>query len=76
MIIANWKSNIVDIGQWDQDFHDGYIVNERLQSTIFGVAPPSIYIQKMKGWKEIQAVFDDGVLGFQQALLGVQDVDH
>ena len=44
MIIANWKSNIVDIGQWTEDFHDVYIVNERLQSTIFGVAPPSIYI--------------------------------
>ena len=46
MIIANWKSNIVDIGQWTEDFHDEYIVNERLQSTIFGVAPPSIYIEK------------------------------
>ena len=60
MIIANWKSNIVDIGQWTEDFHDEYIVNERLQSTIFGVAPPSIYIEKMKGWKEIHPVFVDG----------------
>ena len=48
MIIANWKSNIVDINQWTHDFHDEYIVNVRLQSTIFGVAPPSIYIQKIK----------------------------
>ena len=76
MIIANWKSNIVDIGQWTEDFHDEYIVNERLQSTIFGVAPPSIYIEKMKGWKEIHAVFVDGELGFQEVLCGVQDVDH
>ena len=76
MIIANWKSNIVDIGQWTEDFHDEYIVNERLQSTIFGVAPPSIYIEKMKGWKEIHAVFVDGELGFQDVLCGVQDVDH
>ena len=44
MIIANWKSNIVDMNQWTRDFDDEYIVNERLQSTIFGVAPPSLYI--------------------------------
>ena len=40
MIIANWKSNIVDMNQWTRDFDEEYIVNERSQSTIFGVAPP------------------------------------
>ena len=53
MIIANWKSNIVDIGQWTEDFDDEYIVIERSQSAIFGVAPPSIYIEKLNGWKKI-----------------------
>ena len=76
MIIANWKSNIVDIGQWTEDFHDEYIVNERLQSTIFGVAPPSIYIEKIRWMKQIHHVFDDGELGFQEVFCGVQDVDH
>jgi triosephosphate isomerase len=76
MIIANWKSNIVDIDQWTHDFHDEYIVNERLQSTIFGVAPPSIYIEKIRWMKQIHHVFDDGELGFQEVFCGVQDVDH
>ena len=76
MIIANWKSNIVDIDQWTHDFHDEYIVNERLQSTIFGVAPPSIYIEKIRWMKQIHHVFDDGDLGFQEVFCGVQDVDH
>ena len=76
MIIANWKSNIVDINQWTHDFHDEYIVNEKLQSTIFGVAPPSIYIEKMRWMEKIHHVFDDGELGFQEVLCGVQDVDH
>ena len=53
MIIANWKSNIVDINQWTHDFHDEYIVNERLQSTIFGVAPPSLYIEKMRRMEQL-----------------------
>ena len=76
MIIANWKSNIVDINQWAYDFHDEYIVNERLQSTIFGVAPPSIYIEKMRRMEQLHGVFDDGEPGFQEVLCGVQDVDH
>ena len=77
MIIANWKSNIVDIDQWTHDFHDEYIVNERLQSTIFGVAPPCKYILKKIRWmKQIHHVFDDGELGFQEVFCGVQDVDH
>ena len=76
MIIANWKSNIVDIGQWTEDFDDEYIVIERSQSAIFGVAPPSIYIEKLNGWKKIHIAFDDGDLGFQEVLCGVQDVDH
>ena len=27
MIIANWKSNMVDIFQWNNDFYDVYILN-------------------------------------------------
>ena len=76
MIIANWKSNIVDINQWTHDFHDEYIVNERLQSTIFGVAPPSLYIEKMRRMEQLHFAFDDVELGFQEVLCGVQDVDH
>ena len=73
MIIANWKSNIVDIGQWDQDFHDEYIVNERLQSTIFGVAPPSLYIETMHLMRALNL---PGHSALQEVLCGVQDVDH
>jgi len=74
MIIANWKSNIVDIDQWTQDFYDE-LVNERL-STIFGVAPPSLYIEKMQRMGQLIVAFDDGELGSQEVLCGVQDVDH
>ena len=75
MIIANWKSNIVDINQWTHDFSDE-LVNERLQSTIFGVAPPSLYIEKMQRMGQLIVAFDDGELGLQEVLCGVQDVDH
>ena len=74
MIIANWKSNIVDINQWTHDFSDE-LVNERL-STIFGVAPPSLYIEKMQRMGQLIVAFDDGELGSQEVLCGVQDVDH
>ena len=80
MIIANWKSNIVDINQWTSDFHGEYIYKERLQSTIIGVAPPSIYIQKMVDrLKKYPSNANDPILiefGFKEVLCGVQDVDH
>ena len=73
MIIANWKSNIVDINQWTRDFDDEYIVNERLQSTIFGVAPPSLYIETMHLMRALNL---PGHSALREVLCGVQDVDH
>ena len=73
MIIANWKSNIVDMNQWTHDFDDEYIVNERLQSTIFGVAPPSLYIETMS---IMRALNIGGHSALKGVLTGVQDVDH
>ncbi len=73
MIIANWKSNIVDMNQWTRDFDDEYIVNERLQSTIFGVAPPSLYIETMS---LMRALNIGGHSALKEVLTGVQDVDH
>ena len=73
MIIANWKSNIVDINQWTHDFHDEYIFNERLQSTIFGVAPPSLYIET---FHLMRALNIGGHSALKEVLTGVQDVDH
>jgi len=73
MIIANWKSNIVDMNQWTRDFDDEYIVNERSQSTIFGVAPPSLYIETMHLMRALNL---PGHSALQEVLTGVQDVDH
>ena len=73
MIIANWKSNIVDMNQWTHDFDDEYIVNERSQSTIFGVAPPSLYIETMS---IMRALNIGGHSALKEVLTGVQDVDH
>ena len=73
MIIANWKSNIVDIGQWTRDFDDEYIVNERSQSTIFGVAPASLYIETLHLMRALNL---PGHSALQEVLTGVQDVDH
>tara|TARA_B000000565_G_scaffold134774_1_gene101900 strand:+ start:284 stop:1042 length:759 start_codon:yes stop_codon:yes gene_type:complete len=73
MIIANWKSNIVDMNQWTRDFDDEYIVNERSQSTIFGVAPPSLYIETMS---IMRALNIGGHSALKEVLTGVQDVDH
>ena len=73
MIIANWKSNIVDMNQWTRDFDDEYIVNERLQSTIFGVAPPSLYIETLHLMRALNL---PGHSALKEVLTGVQDVDH
>ena len=84
MIIANWKSNMVDIFQWSNDFYDVYILNvvdEESKCTIFGIAPPSIYIEKVQSMitNTNTLVFDIDAreLGFNDSpLCGVQDVDH
>ena len=65
MIIANWKSNIIDVNNWYTNFNNFY--KSMSDSAIIGVAPPTIYLDKLvtnlgKGDSEIK--------------LGVQDVDH
>tara|TARA_B100001778_G_scaffold184042_1_gene151554 strand:- start:360 stop:1100 length:741 start_codon:yes stop_codon:yes gene_type:complete len=65
MIIANWKSNIIDVNNWYTNFNNFY--KPMSDSAIIGVAPPTIYLDKLltnigKGDSEIK--------------VGVQDVDH
>ena len=65
MIIANWKSNIIDVNNWYTNFNNFY--KSMSDSAIIGVAPPTIYLDKLvtnlgKGDSEIK--------------VGVQDVDH
>ena len=65
MIIANWKSNTIDVNNWYLNFNNFY--KSLSDSAMIGVAPPTIYLDKLvtnlgKGDVEIKA--------------GVQDVDH
>ena len=75
MIIANWKSNIVDIDEWRTDLYKYYEYTIDTDSLYVGVAPPFIYFEKFKRKIEttFHAIFDETV---QQPLCGVQDVDH
>ena len=74
MIIANWKSNIVDIGQWRTDFYQDYEYTIDTDSLYIGVAPPYIYFEKLQSEIETFHIFHDETV--QQPLCGVQDVDH
>ena len=71
MIIGNWKSNTFDL-LWPSNFIREYIYDK---SSIFGVAPPSIYIEKVRS--ELYSIQElDNKFAVSSPLLGVQDVDH
>ncbi len=65
MIIANWKSNIIDIENWFKDFNNVY--KPRFKKVNIGIAPPSIYVEKL---------IVNHVLEVHSIQAGVQDVDH
>ena len=65
MIIANWKSNTIDINRWYTNFNNFY--ESMSDSAMIGVAPPTIYLDKLVTNLDKVDV---------EIKLGVQDVDH
>ena len=65
MIIANWKSNTIDINNWYMNFNNFY--KSLSDSAMIGVAPPIIYLDKLV----TNLVKEDVEIN-----VGVQDVDH
>ena len=65
MIIANWKSNSIDVNNWYMDFNNFY--KSMSDSVMIGVAPPTIYLNKLVTNLDKE---DDEIKA------GVQDVDH
>ena len=65
MIIANWKSNTIDVDNWYMNFNNFY--KSISDSAMIGVAPPTIYLDKLLS-----------NLGKEDVEIkpGVQDVDH
>ena len=65
MIIANWKSNTIDVNNWYLNFNNFY--KSLSDSAMIGVAPPTIYLDKLV----TNLVKEDVEIN-----VGVQDVDH
>ena len=65
MIIANWKSNTIDINNWYMNFNNFY--KSLSDSAMIGVAPPIKYLDKLV----TNLVKEDVEIN-----VGVQDVDH
>ena len=65
MIIANWKSNTIDVDNWYMNFNNFY--KSISDSAMIGVAPPTIYLDKL-----VTNLGKEDV----EIKPGVQDVDH
>ena len=65
MIIANWKSNTIDVYKWCMNFNNSYKSMPDL--AMIGVAPPTIYLDKL-----VTNLGKENV----EIKPGVQDVDY
>ena len=72
MIIANFKSNVINFDRWVDDF-----VNSCLSLEFFvGIAPPSIYIYKYSNVIKHLSNQDELNHDMSEMAIGAQDVDH
>ena len=72
MIIANFKSNVINFDRWGDDF-----VNSCLSLEFFvGIAPPSIYIYKYSNVIKHLSNQDELNHDMSEMAIGAQDVDH
>ena len=72
MIIANFKSNVINFDRWVDDF-----VNSCPSLEFFvGIAPPSIYIYEYSNVIKHLSTQDESDHGISGMAIGAQDVDH
>ena len=72
MIIANFKSNVINFDRWIDDF-----VNSCLSLEFFvGIAPPSIYIYEYGSVIKHLSSQDELDHDMCEMVIGAQDVDH